>query len=101
MRGPAIISRALSVPLVRDQFGCTWQYHPRSDRHSKVACWAVIYDLMQSSRLLRKHVSQGKVTFGINRQLNDWETGKRKNLDMEDHSKPQVIEKKNNPRAAS
>jgi hypothetical protein len=82
MRGPKIISRALSVPLVRDQFGCTWQYHPRSDRHSKVACWAVIFDLLQSSSLLRHHVSQGKVTFGINRQLNDWESGKKKTLDM-------------------
>jgi hypothetical protein len=82
MRGPAIISRAMSVPLVPDKFGCTWQYHPRSDRHSKVACWAVIYDLLQSSSLLQQHVSAGKVTFGINRQLNDWETGKKKNLDM-------------------
>jgi len=82
MKGPRIIARALSVPLVRDQFGCTWQYHPRSDRHSKVACWAVIYDLLQSSSLLQRHVAEGKVTFGINRQLNDWETGKKKNLDM-------------------
>jgi hypothetical protein len=47
-----------------------------------VACWAVVFDLLQSSRLLREHVAAHRVAFGINRQLNDWETGKKKNLDM-------------------
>jgi len=82
MRGPEIIARTLSVPQVSDKFGHTWQYHSRSDRHSKVACWAVLFDLLQASDLLQRHVRAGKVTFGINRQLNDWETGKKKNLDL-------------------
>lgn len=82
MRGPDIIARTLSVPRVPDKFGHTWQYHSRSDRHSKVACWAVLFDLLQASDLLQRHVRAGKVTFGINRQLNDWETGKKKDLDL-------------------
>ncbi|MET9269375.1 hypothetical protein [Kribbella sp. NPDC003557] len=65
-----------------DKFGHTWQYHSRSDRHSKVACWAVLFDLLQASSLLQRHVRDGKVAFGINRQLNDWETGKKKDLDL-------------------
>jgi hypothetical protein len=82
VRGPKIIARTLSVPSRPDQYGNVWQYHPRSDRHSKVACWAVLFDLLQSSGLLREHVTSGKVTFGINRTLNDWATGKKKNLDL-------------------
>lgn len=82
MKGPEIITRTISVPMVRDRLGKRWQYHPRSDRHSKVACWAILFDLLQSSRLLQDHVAAGKVTFGINRQLNDWETGKKKDLDL-------------------
>lgn len=82
MRGPEIIARTLTVPGVPDKFGRIWQYHGRSDRHSKVACWAILFDLLQASSLLQRHVRAGKVTFGINRQLNDWETGKKKNLDL-------------------
>lgn len=82
MRGQAIIARTLSVPAIPDKFGNRWQYHSRSDRHSKVACWAILFDLLQASSLLRQHVSAGKVTFGINRRLNDWETGKKKDLDL-------------------
>lgn len=82
MRGQQIIARTLSIPAVADKFGNRWQYHSRSDRHSKVACWAILFDLLQSSSLLQQHVEAGKVTFGINRQLNDWETGKKKDLDL-------------------
>ncbi len=82
MRGPAIIARTLSLPLVTDKTGRTWQYHSRSDQHSKVACWAVLFDLLETSRLLRAHVAAGKVAFGINRRINDWHTGRKKDLDL-------------------
>lgn len=82
MKGPEIIARTLSAPAVTDSFGNHWQYHSRSDRHSKVACWAILFDLLQASNLLQQHVRAGKVTFGINRRLNDWETGKKKDLDL-------------------
>ncbi len=82
MSGQDIIVRTLSEPAVTDKNGNRWQYNSRSDRHSKVACWAILFDLLQASNLLQNHVRAGKVTFGINRQLNDWESGKKKNLDL-------------------
>ncbi len=83
MNGPGIIVRTLSGPRVTSKKdGSIWQYHSRSDDHSKVACWAVLFDVLQQSSLLRAHVTAGKVAFGINRQINDWSTGRRKNLDM-------------------
>lgn len=91
--GPAIIVRTLSTPGVSDKHGRQWQYHSRSDRHSKVACWAVLFDLLAESSLMRSHAAAGKVAFGINRELNDWSTNRKKNLDMViartlgDHSK--------------
>lgn len=82
MRGPAIIARTLSQLQVIDRSGRAWQYHSRSDQHSKVACWAVLFDLLQTSSLLQAHVAAGKVAFGINRQINDWHTGRKKDLDL-------------------
>lgn len=83
MNGPGIIARTLSGPRVTSKKdGRVWQYHSRSDDHSKVACWAVLFDLLQQSSLLRGHVQAGKVAFGINRQINDWSTGRKKNLDL-------------------
>ena len=82
MRGPAIITRTLSIPSVTDNAGRAWQYHSRSDQHSKIACWAILFDLLQTSSLLRTHVAANKVAFGINRQINDWSTGRRKDLDL-------------------
>ena len=39
--GPEILVRALSKPTVMDRHGNAWNYNSRSDRHSKVACWAL------------------------------------------------------------
>ena len=52
MDGPAILVSNMSVPRVRDNDGRLWQYHSRSDLHSKVACWGVLFDLLQQSALL-------------------------------------------------
>lgn len=82
MDGPAIVARSLSVPAVDDKYGNTWQYHSRSDRHSKIACWAVFFDLMQTSSLLRSHVSAGKVIFGVNHTMGDFKQRRDKNLDL-------------------
>jgi hypothetical protein len=82
VRGPAIISRTLSGHHVTDSAGRAWQYHSRSDQHSKVACWAVLFDLLQTSSLMQSHVASGKVAFGINRQINDWHSGRKKDLDL-------------------
>jgi hypothetical protein len=82
VRGPDIIARTLSVPAVIDRSGRVWQYHSRSDQHSKVVCWAILFDLLQTSSLMRAHVAANKVAFGVNRQINDWSTGRHKNLDL-------------------
>lgn len=82
MDGPDIIVRTLSAPAVADQYGNLWQYNSRSDRHSKVACWAILYDLLQHSELLAAHARARKVTFGINREMRDFRTNRSKDLDL-------------------
>lgn len=82
MFGAEIIANSLSVATTRDRSGRAWQYNSRSDNHSKIACWAVYFDLLLASETLRRHVEQGKVVFGINEQLRDWRTNRPKSLDL-------------------
>jgi hypothetical protein len=82
MDGPEILARTMTATRIPDQFGNLWQYHPRSDRHSKVACWAAFFDLLGTSALLRKHIAEGKVTFGVNHTMRDFKTRRKKDLDL-------------------
>lgn len=82
MNGEQILTRSLSRGAIPDKFGNLWQYHSRSDRHSKIACWAVLFDLMQTCPLLRSHIAAGKVGFGINHEMADFVTGRHKYLDL-------------------
>ncbi|WP_315737789.1 MULTISPECIES: hypothetical protein [unclassified Bradyrhizobium] len=82
MNGPAILVRTLSSENLTDSYGNAWQYHSRSDRHSKVACWGVIFDLMATTPLLRRHVEEGAVCFGINHEMRDFVQDRKKNLDL-------------------
>lgn len=82
MHGEAIIARSISAARIKDRHGNTWQYHSRSDRHSKIACWAIMFDLLQACPLLRQHVSAGKVAFGVNHQMRDFRQNKKKDLDL-------------------
>ena len=82
MDGPGIIAHTLSWPAVPDKYGNVWQYYGRSDRHSKVSCWAVMFDLLQNSALLRQHVADGKVVFGVNHEMSDFKTRRKKKLDL-------------------
>ncbi len=82
MEGPKIIARSISELRIPDRHGNEWQYHSRSDRHSKITCWAIIFDLIQHCRLLRDHIAAGKVGFGINEKLRDFRTQRAKNLDL-------------------
>lgn len=82
MDGPDIIVRTLSHPTIPDKFGNLWQYHSRSDRHSKVACWSIMFDLLQNSSLLASHAASGKITFGINRQMRHFRSNRTKDLDL-------------------
>ncbi len=82
MDGPSILAASLSVPRVRDRNGRLWQYHSRSDLHSKVACWGVLFDLLNQSALLRSHAVGGRVIFGVNFEMRDFATGRKKKLDL-------------------
>jgi hypothetical protein len=81
MNGPEIIARTLSIPRARGG-DVLWQYHPRSDHHSKVACWAILFDLLQISPLLQRHIRDGTVAFGINHVMVNFRNGKKKALDL-------------------
>lgn len=72
----------MSVPRPRGPSQALWQYHSRSDLHSKVACWGVLFDLLQQSALLKKHIAAGKVVFGINHEMSDYKSGRKKDLDL-------------------
>lgn len=82
MFGPTILARTLAVPTRRDRQGNVWQYHSRSDHHSKVACWGIVFDLLRTNALLRRHVETGRVAFGINHEMRDFVHDRKKNLDL-------------------
>jgi hypothetical protein len=66
MRGPAILARTMSVATTRGGGKRAWQYHSRSDNHSKVACWTVLFDFLLECDIFRGHAERGLVGFGIN-----------------------------------
>lgn len=82
MDAPDILVRSMSIPSQKGPSRALWQYHSRSDHHSRVACWGVLFDLLQTSGLLREHVAAGKVVFGVNHVMHDWEHQKKKKLDL-------------------
>jgi len=59
-----------------------WQYHSRGARHSLTSCWGVLFDLLVQSALLREHVAAGKVVFGLDHKMQDYQANRSKNLDL-------------------
>jgi hypothetical protein len=82
MHGPEILVRTLTRTKRADRCGNFWQYLSRSDHHSKVACWGIVFDLLRSSPLLRRHVQSNRVYFGINHEMRDFVHDRKKNLDL-------------------
>ena len=83
MFGPKLLVDTLSVPhSTPDKYGNHWQYHSRGDRHSKVACWGILLDLMDQCPTLVRHVADGTVAFGINHEMRDYQQNRKKNLDL-------------------
>lgn len=82
MHGPEILARTLSEPGPPTKHGISWQYHSRSDRHSKIASWGVAFDLLTSSTVLRRHAEEGKVVLGVNHRMSDFLTKRDKDLDL-------------------
>ena len=66
MRGPTILARSMSAATRRGKDATAWQYHSRSDSHSKIACWTVLFDLLCECDVLRRHAESGLIGFGIN-----------------------------------
>ena len=82
MHGPQILVGSMTVPQPRGSSGDAWQYHSRSDLHSKVACWGVLFDMLRTSALMKDHAAAGKIIFGVNFEMRDYGTGRKKNLDL-------------------
>jgi hypothetical protein len=82
MHGPQILVASMTVPQPRGASRESWQYHSRSDLHSKVACWGVLFDMLRTSALLKKHAVDDKIIFGVNFEMRDYGTGRKKNLDL-------------------
>lgn len=82
MKGPELIARALSKVRTYGPHHRRWQYNSRSDYHSQVSCWAIMFDLLWHCALLREHVQSGKVGFGINHEMRDFQNNKPKCLDL-------------------
>jgi hypothetical protein len=80
--GPTLIARSISACHIPDKYGNEWQYHSRSDRHSKIACWVIAFDFMRRCDLLRDHLAAGKVVLGVNHTLRDFQTRRKKDLDL-------------------
>ena len=80
--GDQILVRTISTASVVDSRGHAWNYHSRSDHHSKVACWGIVFDLLRASRTFRRHAAEGRVCFGINHEMRDFRNDRKKNLDL-------------------
>ncbi|MGN2252527.1 hypothetical protein ACFWZ4_04075 [Frateuria sp. GZRe12] len=66
MLGPQILVRTLSIPTRRGKAQGAWQYHPRSDVHSKIACWTLLLDCLLECDALYEDARAGKIGFAIN-----------------------------------
>ncbi len=83
MEGPKILAQTLTVPAAtRTKKSVKWQYHSRGARHSIASCWGILFDLLDKSALLRRHVQEGKVVFGLDHEMQDFAASRTKNLDL-------------------
>ena len=94
MFGPEIIANTLSGSNVEDANGNWWQYHPRSDHHSKLCCWALMFDLMVTCDLLLSQIKSGKVKFGINHPINDQFRDRKKKAQNKRKKYVNIVNKK-------
>lgn len=69
MRGPTILARSMSIATRRGRSPRSWQYHSRSDSHSKVACWALLFDLLLECDVVRDLAERGRLGFRINHMM--------------------------------
>ena len=82
MFGPRILVSSMIPRAGTFAHGNSWQYHSRSDHHSKIACWGLLFDLLRHCPLLRDHARKGLVGYGLNHEMRDFRTSRKKNLDL-------------------
>lgn len=83
--GPSSVAATLTEPRQRKKGGPSWQYHPRSDHHSKVVCLLMALDLLLASESLRDDVQRGRIAIGINHRIRDFRSKRTKRLDLVFH----------------
>lgn len=64
-----------------DKFGHVYQYHPRSDVHSKVLCRLIVADLLVACPAFAAQARASCVAYGINVGYH-WPSGKHKTIDL-------------------
>lgn len=82
--GPSALVATLNRPRTGKD-GRSWQYHPRSDYHSKVPCLLMAVDLLLESERLRDAVASGRVACGINHVMTDHRSKRKKAFDLVFH----------------
>jgi hypothetical protein len=80
--GPDILRRSIQANRTRDKDGNDWQYFSQGDYHSKFACWALLFDVLDNCAMLQQHAKQGKICCGINHSIVHHTAGKKKKLDL-------------------
>jgi hypothetical protein len=73
--GPEILTRTLSAGAPIGPPPNIWQYHPRSDRHSAVACWGIVFDLLASNESFRSRVANGELGYATRHKMRDAVSG--------------------------
>jgi hypothetical protein len=79
---PKVLARTLSVPRQRKKGGPSWQYHSRSDHHSKVPCVLMALDFMLTSQVLCDAIKAGRVAVGINHVMVENSRNRKKAFDL-------------------
>lgn len=69
MRGQEILARTMSLATRRGKGQEVWQYHSRSDAHSRIACWTLLLDALMECDILRRHAEEGRLGFGVNFEM--------------------------------
>lgn len=85
--GLNILTRSMSIANRGSKnkgfaYGNAWQYHSRSDRHSKILCWGIFFDLLIRDNLISRHIHDKKTSFGINHTMRDFTHDRAKDLDL-------------------
>lgn len=82
MIGEQLLVDSLSTRTVTDSFDNRWQYHSRSDAHSKAICWGMLFDIISESPVVREQIRTGRIGFGINHEMVDGTNNRKKRLDL-------------------